>query len=125
MTQVNLVEKKARFTQFEVVRYQVITHCYIHNIHMTESEIDCFSILALSGKVEMSEFCNNVVKKKIFKTPQTVRNCVGKFISLNLIKKSKVDGQKKIYVNEDLKIQAEGNIMLNYKFIFVDTKETK
>jgi hypothetical protein len=86
---------------------------------------------------ELSDFCNaccapeNKDKEStlshtrtIFKTPQTVRNSLAKLANYNIISKEGLGHNKTIELNKDLKIQTEGNILLDYKLYYIDTQES-
>lgn len=119
MAKVTVVNKKIRFVKHEdIVKFQILTHCYINKITLSNSELDCLTLLSISGKQELSEFCNIVVDEKIFKTSQTVRNFLTKAVTLNLVIKEGTI-KKTIVVNSDLQIQINGNLLLNYTFAYV------
>ena len=42
----------------------------------------------------------------------------------NIVVKKGFGHSKTIEVNPDLQIQTEGNILLNYKFIYIDTQKS-
>ena len=119
MAKVTVVNKKIRFVKHvDIVKFQILTHCYINKITLSNSELDCLTLLTLSGKQGLSEFCNVVVDEKIFKTSQTVRNFLTKAVSLSLvIKEGSI--KKTITVNSNLQIQMNGNLLLNYTFAYV------
>jgi hypothetical protein len=52
----------------------------------------------------------------IFKSPQTVRNAVNKAMKNMLVIKDDTD-KKMIKLNPGLKVQTEGDILLDYKFL--------
>ena len=58
----------------------------------------------------------------IFKSPQTVRNCVNKAEKNGLVIKD-AKNKKVIMLNPTLKIQTQGTIFLDYKFLANDTQE--
>ena len=62
-------------------------------------------------------------KKIIEASPQTIRNILSKIEKQNLLIREG-RGRKKIKLNPDLKIQSQGNILLNYKLVYIDTKES-
>jgi hypothetical protein len=137
MAKVNKVDKKVSMTLDEIIKFQIITYCYINKITISDSELNCLTLLGLNVKAELSDFCNaccapeNKDKdstlthtKAIFKTPQTVRNSLAKLANYNIISKDGLGHNKTIELNKDLKIQTEGNILLDYKFFHIDTQES-
>lgn len=123
MAVVNQVEKKAKMDKFSIVQYQIVTHCFLSGIVLSSAELSCLSMLALEGEQELNSFCQKMFGNSIFKSPQTVRNTIAKAEKNSLvIKEGK--SKKKIYINPSLKIQTDGNIFLNYKFLSVAPTES-
>lgn len=121
MAIVNHVEKKVKIDNNAVIKFQIMTHCFLSNIILSASEIDCLALLAKEGDQDLNVFCNKAaITFEVFKSAQTVRNTIGKAEKNNLvIKEGK--SKKKIYINPDLKIQTKGNIFLDFKFVSVET----
>lgn len=137
MAKVNIVTKKNVMSLWDVVKFQLITHCYISNIALSDCDLDCLTLLSLNDNAELYDFCNaacTVPKrdrpvnlkytKEIFKSPQTVRNCLSKLERINIITKEGTN-KKKICVNPELKIQHSGNILLDYKLAYIEPEESK
>jgi hypothetical protein len=121
MAKVNLVEKRVQMGHRDIIKYQIITFCFINDIKLSGSEVDCLTLLGLYNKKGLSDFCKIAVDGKIFKTTQTVRNFLNKAFKKKLI--IKTDGAKKdVSLNNDLKIQTSGNIVLDYKMVYVTQK---
>ena len=92
---------------------------------MSESDLNCLTLLSFNEPVELTNFCYDASSEEewIFKSPQTVRNCINKAEKNGLVIKD--DTNKKIIkLNPNLKIQTEGVILLDYKFLGDDTKES-
>jgi hypothetical protein len=123
MPKANLVEKKIRMTRRDIIKYQILTHSFVHSISYSEAELNCMTLLGICGEIDLSEFCNYVVDENIFKVPQTARNFLTKAERMSLIEKNGTS-RKKIKIKDDLKIQTTGNIILNYKIFYVDTQES-
>lgn len=124
MAKFNVIEKKVVMGMYDVIRYQILTHCYINRIAVTDSDLDCLTTLAVTGETELTEFCLLITEKRIFKSTQSVRNCLVKLEKNDLISKEGKN-KKKIRLNTAMKIQTDGNILVNYKFIHVGSKETQ
>lgn len=123
MALVNQVDKRVRMTRWDIVKYQLVTHCYLYKIPVSESDLNCLTLLAMEGEAELTSFCNKVHDEKIFSSIQSVRNCLTKVEKKKLIKKEGKN-KKKIYVNPDIKMQSVGNILLDYKFLCVETTQS-
>jgi|TARA_R110000868_G_scaffold141302_1_gene357806 hypothetical protein len=124
MALVNQVQKKVMMPKWNVVKFQILTHCYINEIEMSNSDLNCLTLLSFNQPIELTHFCYDASsdEETIFKSPQTVRNCINKAEKNNLIVKDK-ENKKIIFLNPDLKIQTEGTILLDYKFLGNDSKE--
>jgi hypothetical protein len=118
MAQANLVSKKVRMGHRDIIKYQLVTHCFINDIQLSSNELDCLALLGAYGEHELSEFCNVTVTEKIFKTAQTVRNFLTKAGKVKLVNKDGTN-KKRISLTDDLKIQTEGNIVLDFKVVYV------
>ena len=124
MALVNQVQKRVKMPKWDVVKFQILTHCYINRITMSESDLNCLTLLSFNEPIELTNFCLDASSEEdwIFKSPQTVRNCINKAEKNNLVIKD--TGTKKlIMLNPNLKIQTKGSILLDYKFLGNDTEE--
>jgi hypothetical protein len=110
---VNQVSKKVKMSKGDIVKYQLLTHCYLERITVSNADLDCLTMLAFNGEIELTEFCNYASDEGIFKTPQSVRNAV--------IKNGK--GRKMIRLATFLNVQAKGNVLLDYKFVSLESEE--
>ena len=94
MAKLHLVEKKVRMNKEDIIRYQIITHCYINHISLSTTDVDCLVSLGTYGVIELTDFCKKVAdarldeklqewktdmsKKRPEASPQTIRNSVFK-----------------------------------------------
>jgi hypothetical protein len=115
MAEFKIVEKKAKLEYWDLVKFQILTYCYLEKVAVSESDLDCLTFLALSGEEELTVFCTRCAERGIFSSAQTVRNALTKAEKKNLIVK---DGKakKKIALNPELRVFSEGNVLLDYKF---------
>lgn len=120
MAKFNVVDKRARLDLWEIVKFQLLAHCYLSHVALTDSEIDCLTLLGIKGQYDLAEFCNLASDEKIFKTTQSVRNCLVKMEKMGFINKEGKN-KKKIFINPSIKLQATGNILLDYKFAHVES----
>jgi hypothetical protein len=114
MAKVNVIDKKVEMLPMDIIRFQLLTHFFIHKVPMSESEVSCLSLLGSCGESELAEFCNAAVVQGVFKTSQTVRNFLTKAEKEGIVVKIG-KSRKKISLNPELKIVAGGNILLNLK----------
>jgi hypothetical protein len=126
MALVNQVQKKVKMSKWDVVKFQILTHCYINKITMSESDLDCLTLLSFNEPIELTNFCLDASAEEdwIFKSPQTVRNSINKSEKNKLVIKDS-SNKKLIKLNPGLKIQTNGTILLDYKFLGHDTEESK
>lgn len=124
MALVNQVQKRVKMPKWDVVKFQILTHCYINRIAMSESDLNCLTLLSFNEPIELTNFCLDASAEEewIFKSPQTVRNCINKAEKNKLVIKDP-DNKKLIMLDPELKIQTKGNILLDYKFLGNDTEE--
>lgn len=122
MAKFNVVDKKVRMGLYDIVRYQILAYCYVNRLQVTDSDLDCLTTLAIAGESDLTEFCLLITEKRIFKSTQSVRNCLVKLERSGLINKEGKT-KKKIGVNPKLTVQTKGNILINHKFFHVDTQE--
>lgn len=123
MAVVNQIEKKMRMNNWEAVKYQLLTYCYLYKISVSDADLDCLTFLALEGEQELTSFCSRVHEKKIFSSPQSVRNCLTKAAKKNLIVKEGKN-KKKITINPTLNVFAKGNLLLNFKILSLASQES-
>ena len=126
MALVNQVQKRVRMPKWDVVKFQILTHCYINRITVSESDLDCLTLLSFNQPIELSNFCLDASAEEewIFKSPQTVRNSINKSEKNGLVVKDE-SNKKIIMLNPNIKVQTEGTILLDYKFLGNDTQESK
>ena len=123
MAVVNQIEKKAVMNLWDVVKYQLVTHCYINKIQISEADLNCLTFLSLNGEQELMSFCNMVFEKNIFSSSQSARNCLAKCEKKGLIIKEGKN-KKKIFINPDIKLVSSGNILLNLKILSLASQES-
>lgn len=132
MAVVNKVQKVGHMDLWDIIKFQIHLYCHLNDIHISESDLESLTLLAINGEAELTIFCNAACKPdernkdhdltyelEIFKSPQSVRNCINKLENLKLIEK-KGKSKKKISVSSDLQIQSEGNIFVEVKFLRKD-----
>ena len=132
MAVVNKVQKSGYMDLWEIVSFQVNLHCHLNSVNISDSDLECLTLLAINGETELTAFCNaacnederdkDVVAKherEIFKTPQSIRNSINKLERMSLIDK-KGKSKKKVSVNNKMQIQASGNIFIEVKYLRKD-----
>jgi hypothetical protein len=123
MALVTQVEKRVKMSKWDVVKFQILTHCYINRIAMSESDLNCLTLLSFNQPIGLNDFCYDASSEEswIFKSPQTVRNSINKAEKNKLV----IKNNKQISLNPELKVQIEGTLLLDYKFLGYDTQEAQ
>jgi hypothetical protein len=117
MALVNQVQKRVVMSIQDVIRYQIMTYCYINRITVSNSDLDCLTLLSQVGPIELTGFCYEASEEhSIFKSEQTVRNCINKCEKQDLVQKDP-NNKKMIFINPIMKIQTESQVLLDYKFL--------
>jgi hypothetical protein len=119
MAIVNKVNKKVKMSKDDVIKYQILTHCFLNDIQISNSDLECLSELAKCGTKELTLFCEDISKKGIFKSAQSCRNALTKAEKKKLIIKNG-SNKKTISINVDMNVQTEGTILLDYKILGVE-----
>ncbi len=123
MAKVNQVRKTVRMDLWNIVRFQIATHCTLKELNVSDLDLNCLTFLALGGEQPLTEFCDAATKNKIFGSSQSVRSAITKAEKKDLVIKN--GGYNKlIKLNPDLRIQTSGNILLDYKFVRVESENS-
>ena len=116
MAIVNKVEKRIKVDRDDVIKYQIVTYCFMNNIQISSSDLKCLLELAKVKTIDLTNFCTNISEKKIFKSPQSCRNALQKSKRKGLIIKK----GKEVSLNPSMKVQTLGTIFLDFKILGVD-----
>lgn len=117
MAIVKKVEKRVVLPKWDLVKYQILTHCYIHRITVSDSDLNCLTLLSINGPSELTDFCYDASEEhSIFKSSQTVRNSVNKCEKKGLVEKDP-SNKKIVMIDKGVKVETEGSILLDYKFL--------
>ena len=123
MARVNQVRKTVRMDLWNIVRFQIATHCTLKELNVSDLDLNCLTFLALGGEQPLTEFCDAATKNKIFGSSQSVRSAITKAEKKDLVIKN--GGYNKlIKLNPDLKVQTNGNILLDFKFVRVESENS-
>lgn len=127
--EVTKIEKKYRLSRYELVKYQLITDLlFFKKQHISDSDLDLLTWLGLKGPVDLTHFCNFIVKttnqeiqpEEFAVKSQNVRNKLSKLEKKGFVVKSETY-KKMIELSATLAVQRNGNILLDYKFLSVET----
>lgn len=117
-----LIETRVTLNKFEIVRYQILHYLFINNLRLGEGELNCLTFLGVCGKIRLTEYCILAVEKGYMGHTVAVNNVLTKLHDKKLLVKEG-GGKKIIFIAPSLKIQAEGNILINIKLVKLEGKE--
>jgi len=124
MAIVNQVKKVVKMDLWSITKFQILVHCHLKNINISDQLLACLTFLALTGEKEITEFCEQASRNEIFGSAQSVRNALSKCEKLGLIVK-KGKNRKTIIVSPNVNVQVNGNILLDYKIVRVESQTAK
>jgi hypothetical protein len=117
MAKVNLHEKTHLDMElFDIVKFQIISHCFFSKISLNETEYNCLALLAISGKTRLIDFCRKAADMGFLSNHTAVNNCLARIDKSKLFLKEGA-GKKMIYINPELKLQTRGNILVKYTLL--------
>lgn len=120
---VNKVDFKTKVGIDNVIQYQILSYCFFNEIQISNSDLKCLAELAKLDSVELTTFCIDITNKKIFNSPQSARNAITKAEKKKLVIKNG-HNKKKISLNTIMNIQTNGTILLDYKILGGESKES-
>lgn len=135
--QINKVTRKVRLdSMLTAVKYQLITELvFLRKQSIIDSDLTYLALLTVLGPIPLKEFCTKAVVHiygdeilhDVLKHPvkvQTVRNRLGLLQKRGFILKEG-KGKKMLMLNPSIPIVKQGNVLLEYNFIYVETQESK
>jgi len=123
MATVNQVSLKLKVSLNNTIKYQILTYCFFKNIVISNSDLELLTVLSKNPKIEISKFCILLTELNIFKSAQSARNAISKAEKKSLILK-KGSNKKTIVLNKTINVQKDGLVLLNYKILGSESKET-
>jgi len=122
MAIVNKVDFKKQVTIEDTIAYQILSHCFFNNIHISNTDLKLLTKLAKQSGVELTKFCIYLTDNDIFKSNQSARNAITKAEKKGLVVKNGIN-KKTINLNSDMNVQIEGIVLLDYKILGRETKK--
>jgi hypothetical protein len=119
MAIINRVEHKVYLGKLDIIKYQILTYCFLKGIPIADGELECLTLLSQKGSQDLNQFCTLVYSEGIYASPQVARNSLTKSERKNLVIK---DGKnkKRVFLNPEIQLQTEGNILLDFKFAYLN-----
>lgn len=104
--------------RLELIKLQLLTHCFFKGIYLTKHELECLALLAQDGETDLNKFCRYIERKELYASAQSARNTINRLERLQLV--TKLGKKNKILrIHEGIALQTEGNILLEYKFAHI------
>lgn len=126
MALVNQITLDIRMELWDIVRFQIAFHCYLNKITVTEQNLDCLTLLTISGETEIGEFCERAARNSVFKNSQSARTALQFLEKKELITTYKEGKNKKrLKLHEKIIVKTEGNILMNIKILRVEAPQQK
>lgn len=129
--EVTKIEKKFRLSRYDLVKYQIITDLvFFKKEQIADNDLELLTWLGVTGPIDLTKFCNFIVKQnhkniepeEFAVKSQNVRNKLTKLEKRKLVVKS--DTYKKmIQLSTEITVHAKGNVLLDYKFLSVETNQ--
>lgn len=137
---VKQIIKKHKLSRWELVRFQILIWCSLRHIQITNAILDMLALLAIIGKTEFTQFCEELTKtelsigprkkkssgkeieyKYIFNSLQSARNAILKSIEQGLILRE----HKKhiIELNPLMDIIIENNLLYNFQLLTLESNQ--
>jgi hypothetical protein len=127
--EVNKIEKKYKLSRYDLVKYQIITELvFFKKEHLADSDLELLTWLGLHGPVDLTKFCSFVVKQTHVNIEpedfavksQNIRNKITKLQKRGLVMKSN-SYKKMIELTDTIAVHKVGNVLLDYKFLALET----
>lgn len=103
-----------------IIRFQIVVHCYIHDIEINTARLKCLTTLGLLGKTDLSDFCKIMKKEEVFTSIESTRSRLTVLQEIGLVLKNDGKYRKTIELHPDMKIQTTGNIMVDVKLLSME-----
>ena len=123
MAIVNKVDLKLKVDINVSIKYQILTYCFFNDTRISNSDLEFLSELSKSGKIELTKFCDKLVGESIFKSSQSARNAITKAEKKGLLAKDGIN-KKTIVLNKAINVQTKGLVLLDYKVLGSEAKES-
>jgi len=135
--QIDRITRKVRLeSRVDSIRYQLVTELvFLRRMSIIESDLTYLVYLGMWGPLSLKDFCYKMVvhhygesvtedPDKYMVRVQTVRNRIN-FLEKKRLVNKEGKGKKLIMLSPGIPIKTDGNVLLEYNFLYVETKETK
>lgn len=118
MVPVNLVDKKhLKMELFDIVKFQIISYCFFEKLSLNDTELNCLTLLGIMGKTRLIDFCRKAAEEGYLGNATAVNNCMRGIEKGKFFMKEKNAGKKLIFLNPEMQVQSQGNILIKYMLL--------
>jgi hypothetical protein len=119
------------------IRYQLITELvFLRKMSINDTDLTYLAYLVQWGPMPLKQFCHKVVIEifgneiatDVEKHPvrvQAVRNRLNMLEKRGLVERSRQPGKKNIFFSQNIPIQGDGDMLLEYNFLYIETQKDK
>lgn len=118
-----LIQQLVRLDKFNIVKYQLMHYCFVNKIILNDTELNCLSYLGELGNIRLTEFNKLGVEKGILGSAPAINNCINRLEDRGFILKERA-GKKLICLHPKIRIESEGNIVINLRLVKLETTKT-
>lgn len=103
----------------KIVRLQILMYCHLFDKELTDTMLDCMTLIGTTGHVYQTDLMKRMVQNGICSSGDYARNMLSDLTIAGLIVK---DGQyrKKVSLHPIMRVQTKGNILLEIKCLCRD-----
>lgn len=98
----------------EIVRFQVLLYCHLYGIRITQTELECLTLIGCWGAKKLNQVATDLWDRKMFASSQSARNTIDLLEDRKLVLKQ---GKhlKVVMLHPNMKVKNEGNIIVDVK----------
>ena len=118
----NLWQRGVKMTVEEIVKFQLLVHCYISSIRVTPLALDVLTIIGVQGECALTDIITELVDRGMFTQGQAARTLLSRMEDAGLVVKKKMEGTNKnklIYLHPSIGIQNTTPIYAEVKAICI------
>jgi len=106
-----------RMDRKEIIKFQLIVHCYINSITVSDFGLDIATGIGENESIELNDYAKDLCAKGVFTQEQAARTAINRLVSAGIVVKQKREGTRKrlLYLHPSIGIH-------NQTPIFVDVK---
>lgn len=120
-TKFKAIEQRVSMSKKEIISFQILFYGFANDIYLNKNRLEVLTLLGLWGKMNISDFCQEISDRRIFSSSQAVRNYILECIKDDLVIRSGA-GNKIIEISDKLELLVDDRIYINMK-LYTDESE--